>query len=227
MSETIYGCMITGKHLARRPMAYQAIRNFDQQTWPQKHLNVVNTGYRVNPKGDFTSCEIGIPNRILGSLRNAALEYVPQKALWVQWDDDDYRRLDTIELQRAQLPQSEYACVILKNQIRYDFELNAAWVVHSTSGFAGTIMARNIATVRYPRLAIGEDDDYFQHYTLYGLANIWDNPPSLYVRFIHGHNSGTHDHLLGDYKPERGHWDLGGGDAAYLEDVLRKYKGGV
>lgn len=205
-------------------MAYQAIRNFSDQTWPKKHLNVVNTGYRVNPKGDFEACEIGIPNRILGSLRNAALEYVPPKGLWIQWDDDDYRRPDAIALQHAQLPQSEYACVILRNQIRYDFELNCAWVARTKGGFPGTIMARNTAMVRYPRIAIGEDDDYFKHYTLYGLANIWDNPPSLYIRFIHGHNGGTREHLLGAYHPERDRWDLGSGDAAYLEDVLRRYK---
>lgn len=223
MSEKIYGLMVTGKHLVRRPMAYQAIRNFSDQTWPDKHLNVVNTGYRVSPKGNFTHCEIGIPNRILGSLRNAALEYVPNKAVWVQWDDDDYRRNDAIALQYDQLPKTEFACCILQNQIRYDFELNAAWDARSKTGFAGTIMARH-TTLIYKPIAIGEDDNYFQRYTLIGEANVWDNPPSLYIRFIHGKNGGTRKHLLGGYKPERNRWDLGGGDAAYLEDVLRRYK---
>lgn len=225
MTEKIYGCMVTGKHLARRPMAYQAIRNFSDQTWPTKHLNVVNTGYHVSPKGNFTSCEIEVPNRILGSLRNAALEFVPTKALFVQWDDDDYRRPDAIALQYEELMRlhAEYACVILQNQIRYDFELNAAWVARSEGGFAGTIMARK-TTLIYRAIAIGEDDDFFQRNTLIGAASVWNNPPSLYVRFIHGKNGGTREHLLGEYKPERDRWDLGGGDAAYLEDVLRKYK---
>lgn len=222
MPETIYGCMITGKQIARRAMALVAIDNFHAQNWAKKTLNIVNSGIQLRPKYDLRVREIATPNRNLGSLRNMALDLVPDKAIWIQWDDDDFRRRDLLDEQYKQLAHMSAACVLLRNQIRYDFELNAAWVARTVGGFAGTIMARN-SGVRYPRIKIGEDDLYYRRYAEFGAASIWDNDPSLYIRFNHGRNSCARDHMLGDYVPKRDRWDLDESNERYLAAVLRNY----
>lgn len=217
MNDVVYALMITGRP-GRQPFAQAAVESFRRQTYRNRVLVVVNDGdYGLDLSG-VMGVEVTVPRgRTLGDLRNLALEAVPGGAVWVQWDDDDWRHPEALAWQRGFLGD-ELLGAQLGAQVQYAFALDAAWLVERPRGIEGTIMARHVG-VRYPSLARGEDTVFRDALGRRGRVAVAPNPPRHYLRFIHGRNTWDEAHF-GLKRRSVGERSVGREDALYLNDVL-------
>jgi len=218
--------MVTGAD-CRRSFARNAIACFLAQTHPNRFLLVVNYGrFAFEVPGVPASRVIQVQLRrrkVLGALRNHALRLVPKDAIILQWDDDDWRAPRLIEDQLRAMEKNGADGCALGRQVKYSLPLDCAWedtLDPDFRGFAGTIMFRNKADMRYPRWPQHEDSAFWAMFMVKYPVCRWDNPHRYYVRFIHGHN--TSDHLRSIERP-RGQWLLSPRSRAYLRTVLTRY----
>ena len=126
--EPIYGLMITGKDAFHAILARNAIHSFLSQTHGNRYLIIVNDGdfrfdVRAIPRDRIAQIQLS-DRQVLGALRNRSLESVPDGALWVQWDDDDWHHPDLMAHQDAVLVESGAGTCFLRHQIKYAF---SAW----------------------------------------------------------------------------------------------------
>ena len=192
--EPIYAFMITGKDPVRLPLAQMAVNSFAQQSYPNKKLVIVDDGgFEFDLDGldaEHVRVERGMT---LGELRNVSLDAVPDGAVWVQWDDDDWRDPTCIAEQYDQL--GDAGAVVLKNQIQFLVRAGRSWVVTRKSGIEGTIMARK-NHVRYPPMKRSEDSVFRDRMKRAVKWRVWDNPAWQYIRLIHGANTWPEGHFV-------------------------------
>ncbi len=220
--EPIYGLMIIGKSPVHRAFALRAVDNFFAQTYPAKKLIVVNDGeYRLSEIYGNTLTEIHLKQKFsLGELRNISLEQVSEGALWLQWDDDDWRHPELMARQYAVLQRERAEACVLTRQVQFALTQNSAWVEHREI-IEGTIMARSNA-LRYKPIGKEEDRLFFFEYIRQCKVVKWENPPRYYIRLIHGHNTWDAAHFrLSERAP--GAWDVGTAARSVLEKVAREY----
>ena len=199
--EKIYGLMITGKDEFHLGLAKSSATSFLNQTYPNKHLVIINDGdYNVkeqfNDKQKKIISEIKLPNKKfnLGRLRNISLEFVPDDALFVQWDDDDWHHHQAVQYQYEHLVKTKSDVVCFQQQTRYFFDRNHAHYFVSKGAIEGTIMARK-KDIIYPEMSKGEDSPFYNDYEKRYKVSVMFNNPILYIRFIHGHNTWERDHF--------------------------------
>lgn len=222
-NEMIYALMITGKDKYHERLAMSSIRSFLKQTYPYKKLIIVNDGtYSFRHLNDPRIIEIQIKKgKTLGELRNTSLDQVPKEGIWIQWDDDDWHHPNCIEEQYSVLKKKKADAVMLKNQVRYSMQKNSAWKETVKCGIAGTIMARKIEGLKYPKKKKGEDSDFGNVYLTKHKLIVWNNPALYYLRFIHGHNTWGPEHFILNSKRSN-IWDISNQEKTYLKKVLNK-----
>lgn len=220
VEERIYGVMITGKDHYHHPFALCSVRSFLEQTYPNKHLLIINDGEQSFDGFDKELVtEIKLKEKkVLGALRNIALDALPENALWIQWDDDDWHHPKAIEEQYRYLVEQGADLCCMRAQIQYSFQIDSAWEVNRS--IEGTILSRKKGDMFYPEIAKGEDTGYIQRFRKkYPIAK-WENPPHYYIRFIHGHNTWHEDHFGLRFRAKH-KWDIE--NTEYLREVLRNY----
>eukprot|EP00047_Mylnosiga_fluctuans_P006525 m.247456 g.247456 ORF g.247456 m.247456 type:complete len:465 (-) comp15396_c0_seq1:202-1596(-) len=205
-ASTVFATMVTGKDEAHVPMALLSVSSFLEQSHPAKVLLIINDGTRAIKEAarlaeDPCICEIMVP-RIdgvkLGTLRNLALRLIPSRAVWIQWDDDDYHHPDAIAAQLSVLQKRHAAIVMLKRQMQLDLTLNSTYVWTYPGGIWGTIMMNTsfprIASLQFRNLAKGEDLAYDDLFWRTPVVE-WDNHSEMYFRIIHNSNTWGRDHF--------------------------------
>jgi len=219
-SETIYALMITGKDPHHIPLALLSIQSFLSQTYPNKCLIIVNDGaFSFNDLNSELIVEIKLEQKkILGALRNIALSHIPENALCIQWDDDDWHHPDLLQKQYAHLVQTDADMNYLTRQVRYDLKTNAAWVARQQ--LEGTVLFRKKAEILYPDLSRGEDTEFFNRYQQKFPVAGFENTAHYYIRFFHGFNTTLKEHLT-IHPP--GIWNVSPEAKKYLIEILQKY----
>lgn len=218
--ETIYAIMVTGKDQFHEELARQAMKSFREQTYPNKHLIIINDGdYELGSAVDITEVKFS-QKHVLGELRNIALSYIPLNALWAQWDDDDWHHPEFLEKQYIELIKSRADGICCLRQVQYAFQINAAWIYSRL--IEGTIMCRKKEGVYYPKSKMREDTIFLENYEMRYKVAYWDNPAYFYIRFIHGHNTWNDRHFRLQNR-KRDFWDLNEKESTYLEAVLENY----
>lgn len=225
--EPVYALMVTGKDSFHAGLARNAILSFLAQSYGNRFLIVVNDGaYRFAcpgvPAERVVQVQIGA-KRPLGALRNESLDRVPEGAVWVQWDDDDWHHPELIAAQYETLAPGTAEASFLCRQVKYAFSRNAGWADAFAGGFAGTLMARKRPGLRYPDLPRGEDSAFTVQLKQSCRFVTWGNPPHYYVRFIHGHNTWPNEHFGLSRRPAD-QWIMPAESAAYLRTVLPMYE---
>jgi len=221
-AETIYGVMITGLTPFHKELARRAIDSFFEQTYPNKHLIVVNDGsYSVASfyPGKITEVRLK-KKRKLGALRNISLQQVPENAMWVQWDDDDWNHPNRIQEQyNAIMERGTNGCLMAK-LLYYVFARNIT-LKNSSVKCPGTIMCRKKKDIQYPAdLGVAEDvayrDDYWKKHGLFS----WDNPRHYLLKLSHEKNVWAKG--FGKNK-RKNKWRCEKPGEEYLREVLNKH----
>ncbi|QDU73721.1 Glycosyl transferase family 2 [Bremerella volcania] len=174
--------MVTGHKPERRRLAEVAIGCFNQQTWPDRELVIVNEGEPFNLPGE----RLVPTGATLGELRNLGLSNADGDLI-IQWDDDDWYHPDRIRVQ-AEAWKPGHA-VILNHEIICDMTSGQALVC--TVGFPGSILHEAQTTARYETLRKGEDSVFADSFRRIHL----NNNPTLYIRFWHGLNTWDRKHF--------------------------------
>jgi hypothetical protein len=226
---SITAVMVTGKNETRLPFARNAILSFLAQDYGNRHLLMVNDGpfsfeFPGLPKERFVELRPS-SREVVGALRNRALDYLPEGALWVGWDDDDWHHPKLMSTQRLFLEAASAEACFLQNQVKYDFQRNTAWVDFHPGGFAGTIMSRQDPELRYPCQQRSEDSHFCHAIKQSRSWFAWDNPPRFYLRLLHRDSNWRELHahfatLHGDG------WQLPTKSAIYLKQVLEQHDWG-
>lgn len=219
-TERIYGILVTGKYSERKPLALVAIDNFFNQTYPNKHLIIINTdNEKYNEEYDeVTEILVNQGKKKLGDLRNMGLDQIKKGDLWVQWDDDDYKSPELLEKQYNKLKEKNGDYIVLKNQIRYSFKKHTA-KVQKQNVIHGTIMGYK-SGIKYPSQKKGEDTQFLNRVSNKKKLVKFDNKPELYIRNIHFHNTWGDDHFNLKNWPKN---TLRGYDSI-INSMLKEYK---
>lgn len=225
--QAIYAVMLTGRTIARIPLAINAIRSFLRQSYENRILLIINDGdfeFEFSGLSENRIVQVRVPTpSVVGALRNYALSLLPHSAVWVQWDDDDWHHEKLIEEQYKLLENNAWDACTLASQIKYALHDNAAWehrLPAGCFGFAGTPMARCSLKVRYPAIQRSEDSalwaETIQKYRV-GVAHL---SAHYYIRFIHGSNSSLH---LASLKNSPDSWNIPSDADSYMTDILPLY----
>eukprot|EP00047_Mylnosiga_fluctuans_P008740 m.259967 g.259967 ORF g.259967 m.259967 type:complete len:335 (+) comp23099_c0_seq1:39-1043(+) len=215
-STMVFALMITGKDALHYRLANLAIKSFVQQTHPSKALVIVNDGSGTPTLPDSSAsciCELRVPRKDgikLGDLRNLAIDQVPRGHVWVQWDDDDWHDPQCMAGQLATMVEKRAAMVFLQRQLQVDIIGNSTFKYeYGEWGIWGTIMGNSsfdaIRGLRLPSTDRGEDLEYDALKSRVPWA-LWDNPPAMYYRVIHGFNTWDREHFRPNQRGQPGVW---------------------
>lgn len=189
----IYCVMMTGKNEERYKFVNIATTNFNQQTYPNKRLIIINHGHRSAflhevPK-DIEEVMFDKSYMTLGDMRNFALDLVPFQALWTIWDDDDYRHSKYLELLYKTMNKHKSDVVFIKNRIDYNFLNQFSYRCKFDKGMP-FFLAKKTEVVRYLSKDSLEDIRLFNDFELRNKKiSLIDNDPRLYLRTLHGKNT--------------------------------------
>ncbi len=236
---------VTGKsEFHARGLLPLAVEAFRRQTYPAhlRELLIVADGH-YDPVQD-TVARVSGPDRIrlactehavLGELRNLGTDMAREAGatLVMQWDDDDWHGEQRIARQVAHWHRLREGKgwdrpVALWRQIRCSLTTDTAYVYQPWLPVVGTILYRADTEARYPAKRRSEDLDFARQ-----AAGSWDalqraaldNDPADYVRFEHGHNTWSLDHIMRAYNASwaRGQWHLGDRHREMLAEVIDPY----
>lgn len=236
MVPKLYCVMITGKNEDRYKFVPIAISNFNSQSYPNKHLIVINHG----PK---SITELSIPRQdnvyeimfskhesiTLGDMRNFAHELVPFGAIWTVWDDDDWRHRKYLQILYDELHNNNADAVFIKN--RLDVNVNTNYVYKSkfekgTPFFFG----KKIDALKYLSKDSLEDIRLQNDLEMFHKKIIFfNNDPRLYIRTIHGSNTSLYvDHNKKDiviYSDQSMYheYDATEKEKSYAQKIIRLY----
>ncbi|MDJ0839296.1 MAG: hypothetical protein QNK37_22450 [Acidobacteriota bacterium] len=224
--EPVYALMVTGKDDARAELARRGVVCFLAQDYPNRYLVIVNHGtYRFQAEGvpEDRIIQVQINERpSLGEMRNLTLKAVPEGAVCVQWDDDDWRSPGLIRRQLDAMMQSGAEAAFPAFQIKYAFATDAGWVDYHPGGFAGSIMFRKHKDMVYRSLEVHEDSFFCRGVKTMVKWVTWENQPHDVLRFIHGANVSGSAHFEQEEHPP-GERDMPDYCAAYLEEIVKLY----
>lgn len=187
--------MITGKDASRERFARQAIRNFREQTYPVKHLVIMNHGsfsavHSDENLSNVTEVRVTKGDGVtLGDIRNMAFDFVPYGGLFFVWDDDDYRAPDTLMRMYRHMRSENASAVCFTQRLEYDISTHFAWKTILQSGFVH-VLAKKHYGVRYMSKESLEDINLLKDMRkVYPVATMTENDPTMYVRLVHGSNT--------------------------------------
>ena len=196
----IYCIMVTGKDEARIAYARKAVQNFNDQTYQNKYLVIVNhhpslsvldTRTHTTNTSQSNTLEVRVaktPETTLGDIRNISLQFVSIDAMWTIWDDDDYRAPEYLSylMSHATTPQT---LVCFTSRLEVNINTKTQWVAYHKNGFA-TFLAPWDGRVKYLSKDTMEDVNMVKDYRALGYTiNVIDNPTQLYVRLVHYNNT--------------------------------------
>ena len=188
------------KHLMKR-----AIRCFQNQTYENKELVIVDDGDQdlsdilsSLPSGQINYVKLEKkPENTLGKLRNRSLEEADGDFL-VQWDDDDWYHPERISTQAQTLMDGYDACCLSGALMHLDEEpyIHHPYVGYLPDGIPGSIMHRADSDIRYPHTRRAEDTEYLNDWMEKRYMQLPDDYSHLFIRCYHGNNTWEKDHFL-------------------------------
>lgn len=196
----IYCIMVTSD--ARTRFVPIGIRNFLMQSIKKKYLVIINNSEKDESKlakniSGNNIFEFHIPKKknqlSLGDLRNIALEFVPQGALWTTWDDDDWRAPNYLEKLRGVMDTKKVDIVFLKNRLEYNMNNGFSYRSEFKQAKMPFFLATKVNEFRYLLRDSLEDVNVAADYRGIGKKiYLWNNDPAMYLRNIHGTNSSVY-----------------------------------
>lgn len=196
-----YCLMVTGKSSRRLKWARASVRNFQEQTYSNKFLVIVNHGSQPVLASDIQTSSNMIEHRVsktkgttLGDLRNLTVSFVPMGALWTTWDDDDIRSPNYMEQIEMFMKSTGKRFCMIQNRIEYNVNTHKMWVSSFSTGFLWFTVRKSSdpdEQYQYASKDTNEDGVIKEQIlqkgpTYYALFN---NDPMLYVRMIHEDNT--------------------------------------
>jgi glycosyltransferase involved in cell wall biosynthesis len=228
LMEKIYALMITGLP-NRMERAKKSVASFQRQIYPNKELVIVNDGdYSLLDEmgiDDENIVEVYVEEKCpLGELRNISLEEIPNGAMFVQWDDDDWHHEELMQKQHEYMMAHNLDASFLNYQIRFYVSKNTALTAHRDDGIDGTIMARKFADIKYPdKDKVGEDSVFRNlYFSKNKKVAFIDAHPAYYLRFIHGNNVWDEKHFKLDQIIDN-LWEVDQQGSIYLENILKNF----
>lgn len=197
-SPPVYCLMVTGYTTQRDAFARKSIQNFAEQSYPNKHLIVINQSTRsllAPHAGSDNMLEVYMNNTAgrwsLGYLRNVSLQLVPPDAIWTTWDDDDYRDVHYLRIMMSEMRRAECDFLMFQNRVEYNLLNGFAFKLTLKTGLM-TFFARHNPNIRYADVSTSEDKAVKDFATKHLAVHVYDNDPMLYVRAIHDSNTSTY-----------------------------------
>lgn len=188
----------------RKALAARSVRCFEQQTYPNRELVVIDDG-EEDYSGLFTNLPPSqiryirdVPKaQVLGRLRNTALNAARGEYL-TQWDDDDWYHPDRIRIQAGYLQQGYDACCLGQTLMHLSDPQyrNLPYLGSLPHGVPGSIMHRRDSAIRYPEFEKAEDTVYLDSWMERRYAKLPDEFSCLFIRCFHGSNTWEREHFL-------------------------------
>jgi hypothetical protein len=185
--------MIT--NIKRTRFIEYAIKNFNEQTYPNKTLIVINhsPGKKLIPETPNVFEFIVDKEQehfSLGELRNIALEgFVPNNALWTTFDDDDIRSKYYLEQLCKRILYHNIDLLFLKNRLEYNINNGFVYRSQFKSGMPFFI-AKKYNGFKYLNVDSLEDVQVGQDYIKAGKKVAkFNNDSRIYIRVIHNTNT--------------------------------------
>jgi glycosyltransferase involved in cell wall biosynthesis len=191
----------------RHDLCRRAIWSYQQQTWPNRELVVLDNG-----KIPMDSLLIDVPSRevryqyiektpelVIGALRNHALDLATGDYLAPQWDDDDWSHPDRLTRQMTRLLEGRYdACTLAGTLMHVDDPLyfDHPFIGLLDGGVPPTIVHRRDETIRFPPLPRTSDTFYKEAWRQRRYVQLPRSEAHLYIRYFHGHNIWEQEHFL-------------------------------
>ena len=186
--ETVYCIMITSDK--RHRFMLHSVSNFKEQDYVKKKLVIISESKMTDPiLDDERILQIPVPRKhsiTLGRLRNIAFEFIPDRAIFTVWDDDDIRSPDYISVLKQNLGQDDY--VMISKRIEYNLNTNFIWVMELKPGFV-LYFGRKFDGLKYENVDVNEDVKMRQHIKNRYKSKVLDNDPKLYIRVAHDSNT--------------------------------------
>lgn len=187
----IYCLMVTGYNETRRKFAKVSIRNFEEQTYRNKHLIILNQSKNKlikNEKENILEVYIDKTHKTLGEIRNISLQFVPPNAIWTTWDDDDWRHQTYISHMISEMRQRNADFLMFTNRFEYNLNNKFAFKMSLQSGFM-TFFSKYNPNIQYEHKSTSEDVKV-KTYAINKLrTHIYNNDAKMYIRLIHGDNT--------------------------------------
>ncbi len=183
----IYCVMMTGKNEDRYKFVDIAVKNFNQQTYTNKFLVIINHGHRSLNLSQDNIFEVMFDKRYLtlGDMRNYSIDLIPFDALWTIWDDDDWRHSKYLEILYKTLQKTKSDVVFIKNRLDFNMNNNFVYRCKFDKGMP-FFLAKKTEVVRYLPKDSLEDIRLFNDFELNEKKiHLLDNDPRLYIRTLH------------------------------------------
>jgi hypothetical protein len=191
----IYCIMTTGKNDDRYKFVPISVMNFEQQTYPNKHLLIINHGdksLKEVESDNITELRFNKTKMTLGDMRNYALNMIPVNAYWTIWDDDDWRHKRYIEMLYNAMKKNQVDVVFIKNRIDYNIRNHFAYRSRFEKGMP-FVLAKKNDSIRYLAKDSLEDIRLLNDFELYGMKTMLiSNDPRWYIRTIHETNTSVY-----------------------------------
>ncbi len=192
---------------ADRPsLCRRAIWSYQQQTYPNKELIVLDSGAEsirslldVLPENEVRYLQVDrAPEATLGELRNHALSLATGDFIIPQWDDDDWSHPNRITIQSNVLQSGHDACALSATLVHIDEQayFDRPYIGSLPGGVPPTIMHRSDTSMRYPPLERGEDTHYVASWRGRRFKKLPTSMAYLYIRTYHGRNTWEIEHFL-------------------------------
>jgi len=187
----VYCLMVTGYNEKRRAFAKLSIQNFNEQTYKNKHLIILNQSKDKlikNQKENILEMYIDNTNKTLGEIRNISLQFVPPNAIWTTWDDDDWRHPTYIQHMTNEIRKQNADFLMFTNRLEYNLNNRFAFKMSLKTGFM-TFFSKHNSNIRYEHISTSEDEQVKQYAIKELKTYIYDNDARLYIRLIHTDNT--------------------------------------
>lgn len=194
----VYCLMITGYTPERLPYARASVRNFLEQSYPNKHLVVVNQSADglvltedEHARDNMLEFFVDKRGKTLGELRNISLQFVPPDAVWTTWDDDDWRAPEYLRTMVDAMRERGADFLMFMHRVEYNRTNGHAFRLTLRSGLM-TFFARQHPALRYAHMDTSEDRTLKEYARVHLNPRVLDNDPKLYVRLIHEDNTSVY-----------------------------------
>ena len=191
----------------RHDLCRRAIRSYQEQTWENRELIVLDNGKSPMQSllSDLPEAQVNyryVENNeqtTIGELRNQSLEMVSGDVVVPQWDDDDWSAPDRPETQHAALVREQADAVTLYATLMHvddPLYFHKPFYGLLKGGVPPTVMHLRDDEVRFPELRRTSDTHY---------KNVWRQRryhimpmkhAHLHLRYFHGDNLWERDHFI-------------------------------
>lgn len=194
----LVSCLMVTRN--RRQFVKRATRAFQQQTYPNRELIVLDDG-----QDDTVSFVKGLNDTKiryvrpeddslrLGELRNLAVQAANGEFI-MQWDDDDWYHPNRIRVQLAALRYTDSQFCFLSRWMLF-WPARGIFVYSKELCWEGSILGLRTGMPKYPPLARGEDSALVQQVLNSSARVCFVDHPDLYAYTVHGANTYGDDHF--------------------------------